>query len=529
MKKYSSATLSVFVFLTGFLFAMLLLQNLPFQFGDDLNTIHVAKGVPWQKLFLEILNPWTPAWYVHGAESTLTTRVFWTALNKALYQLFGYSPNAFWGLKAVGFAMTGHLGIAAVGSVLFYLLPPIYPSLAWISDPELIVQMFLLIAFYFFLRLYRETPGIRSVVVMAAVIGIASWLGMKVKETARIIPFVFLTFPLLDQRISYRKWLGAHVKNRILVILSLALLLTVIPWVKNPNLALDTRSGSTIFQMNPWGLFSIVPPLLSCLGSVLIVTLLIDGVSFAVGRPKNSTATEPAGAPTIFLFAGVWIGFCLLGFAMNFRSVETQRYLTTSLVPLTIFVIALWWRALRPVLTGIPSRFFRALVIIGCAAGFLIQVEFKNQRIHVGFKLDEIIFMRNYYSGTDIAEYKMTKKIYEDYFRDPDASWQELDRFYRGMAPTKPGEFGVRTKFWDAMWGDPPGEKEKAMLPYLEQTAQKWGAAYVLAFHDNLFQAEPRIQKIFEAKTDNGSLYSFLIARIKKKAFRNFYLYRYRI
>ena len=137
------------VFLIGVLFAFFLLQDLPFTFGDDLNVIHTARESSWGVLLRAVLNPFTPAWYVHGEECLLTTRAFETFLFKAVFQGFGYSPNAFQAVKVLGFAGCGLLisllvlwgtenrVVALAAAIFFYLLPPVYRSLSWIADLEI--------------------------------------------------------------------------------------------------------------------------------------------------------------------------------------------------------------------------------------------------------------------------------------------------------------------------------------------------------------------------------------------------------
>ena len=220
--------LASFVLVVGFAFGMLLLQNLPFTFGDDLNNIHFAKHTSWSVLLREVVNPFTPAWYVHGGKSLLATRAFEILLFKILVTLFGYAPNAFWSLKAIGYAGSGavicllltfftrNLWIGFAGSIFFFVFPPVYETVSWISDSEILAELCVLVTFFMYMYLYtdqKKRSAIEILPLILVLIGV-SWLGMKLRETARMVPFVLAAFLIVHQNTSILSWVRESKKMR---------------------------------------------------------------------------------------------------------------------------------------------------------------------------------------------------------------------------------------------------------------------------------------------------------------------------
>lgn len=508
------------VALFGILFSTVLLQNLPFTFGDDLNVIHTARTTSWIQLLRAVLNPITPAWYVHGAECLLTTRAFETLLFKLIFELFGYEPNAFLALKILSYTGSGILiflfvviftqrpGVALGASFFFYLLPPIYRSVSWITDLELTAQMFLLLCFFVFFRTYhaRETESPQRIFLRLFLLVASAWLGMKLKETVRIIPFVLLGFMVLHQRSRFLGWFSS-LKNRALFASACFLLIPVIPWRLSPEVALDSRSHTAIFHLNLPNVFQTLSPLVELLLPLfaLVMILLIVTRLQKPAQAKIFPQQMPSGA---FLFLTLWILPCLLGFALNFNVENNARYLTTPLIPLTILIFSLLGSSARH-LKGWRQHIFNTV--------FVVLLVIALQR-----NLDEVVFLRNYFGGVDIADYALTKKIYEDRFGSESATWQDLDDFWRGRKSPDRKEFReIRIKEWDRNMSEAVRPENLAAL------ASKWGAAYVLSFNDSLYTDTPEVQQIFRSTTANQSLYATLLPKIKKKTHRAIYLYKY--
>jgi hypothetical protein len=520
-----------FIFALGVLLALFLTQNLPFTFGDDLNVIHAAKSVSWGELLAQVANPLTPAWYVHGAESLLTTRAFETTIFKFLHGNFGYSPNAFWTLKALAFGglgaavflfvlgLTGNRWLSSGAAVFFYLLSPVHRSLSWIADPEIIVQMLVGISFVIFFRLYQDrTKGNLQWAGRLVGMILLSWLGIKTKETARIVPFVLAGFLLLRHHAGFPAWVLRNPKHALLALSCFALFIPVIPWKGAAGLALDERSHTAVFQLNPQALLRVIH---ETAGSVFnlsdksapvapyllfLAAASLIAVCFARGRGEPEFPRFRDG----LVLLAAWLALSTAGFMMNFKIEANVRYLTTLFVPLTIFLFSLLGKTFS--LLSKENRTIRRLVFgLGLVLFFWIL-----QR-----NLDEVISRRVSDNGSavDIADYVLTKKAYEHRYNVPDASWAELDGFYRGKPPSTGGEFGaIRIKEWDA------NQKHLAEPAHLAEVAREWGEVYVFSFRDDLYREQPQVRLLFQGTTDNRSVFNAVFKR-KKKARRNIYLY----
>jgi len=500
---------------------MLFLQNLPFTFGDDINNVHFVKTISWTPILRGVLNPFTPAWYVHGMDSLLTTRPFLTFLLKSLYELFGYNPNAFWCLKAASYAgvsaliclflilFTQQKWLGILGSVFFCLLPPVYRSISWISDSEIIAEFFLVISFFVFLRLYtaegrqKLSHSLLPVLVLIA----SAWLGMRLRETARMIPFVLTGFLLLHQNISLPQWLGQGSKNKLLFAVSLLLFFLVIPWDPAAGAQFDARSHLAIFNLRFDHLPQTLWPLFQTIGALLLLPIaMIIFILWRSGAKGDKTFWRKSSVP-LFFFT-IWSLFPLASFLLNFKVADNNRYLTTPLIPLILLTFTFF---------GNLSLEFNEKLRKYLRVGFLVVVLVSSQR-----NLDEIVFIRHFYGGIDIADYLLTKKAYEDRFNDPDASWEELDDFYAGRGLASKPEFQVaKIKEWD------PNMREEVKPENLAKLASKHGVVYVLSLTDGLFQNEPRVKQLWKTTTANGSFYSWIMPKIKKKTNRACYLYKY--
>ncbi len=534
MKKSAARGDLVLIFLIGFAFAFGLTQNLPFTFGDDLDIIETARQTSWSHFFKALASPITPRWVMFGAYNRLTTRVFQTLIFKVLYLLGGLEPNLFWAVQSFAFAgigcfiflflysETGNRGLGFAGSVFFFNLRPAYRTLCWISDSELIAEFLLLSAVFIFIRFYRKEDA-KKTSSEIFLFFIISWLAMKTKETVRTIPVVALVFIAFNQKRNFFTWFQKSQKNRLMVGLLLLLFATIIPWhpfqwppsepikvnANSPALGIQFRLES-LQALGAQMVKLFVPLLVSWMGCLLLM--------FLGSRPVSSS--RPTRDSSVFLyFCSIWAVLCLAASTVGFDIKGHPRYMITALIPLTIFFWSLYRKPLES-LWNSTLHWKKFLVILLVAVPIIFQVPLENGRMKIQSKMDEILFARNYFSGTDIADYLLTRKIVEDRFGLKEASWDDVEHFFHGKPPAQPGEFGgIRIKAWSL--------NEDWSLKRLERTAKTWGAVYILSFSNDLFLNVPVVKLLWEGTTDNGSFYSRWIPMIKKKTSRRIYLYKY--
>ncbi len=519
--------IALFILSAGILIWFFFLQNLPFTFGDDLNVIEYARNHSWSELIRSFLNPLTPALYVHGMESLGTTRALEPLLFKILFSLFGYQPNAFWMIKIIGVSVTsafiylllqrttGRIWLSLFASVLFLFASPMYRGIAWIADLEIIAQMGTVVAVFLFLKIYFSDEDSKDNLakwILYFVLMIASyWIGMKVKETGRLFPFISLGFIILDQNFKFLKWIASSKKNIVLLISIILLIFTVIPLGAPDASVLDERAKHATSNLNIENLLNIIwmNPLSrhipADLGSTFgwILYLLIPvGFIIVIIRLIQSRQYGTPHRMTLYFF--IWFMLALAGTTFGFNLENNERYLTVVLVPATL----LFFSILGLLLMNQPKKIFIVsyLILLGLM-GYSVQKNFSY-----------MIFMRNYYDSTNIVDWKATQIIYKDrYGKEP--SWQNLDDFYRGKPPYSAAEFHeIRFKEWD--------RSVPSDIKSLSPVAQKWNAAYVMSYDEGLYKNEPNAKLLMKSDTKNGSVYSAVMPKIKKKALKQFYVYK---
>jgi len=518
-----------FVFLFGLLGSFGLLQNLPFTFGDDLGIIDTGRQTSWSYLVRQIFNPQTPAWYAFGGDyNRLTTRVLQTFFFKVLYAGFGLRPNLFWLLQSLGFAGVGmglffflfletrNKALSVAGSVFFFLLPPVYRALSWISDPEIIAESFLVFSFLLFIYLDRTKPKAMAFWMGGVCLILAMWFGMKIKETVRIGPVVMLLYLALRERQNLFKWLRASPRHWFLFGVPALLLLSIIPWSNTGHLQLNPLSQKSAFHLSR---ANSLKALLSSLGMYYVPVLISLATVYFIPIRHSRKDAQGTYSFGLLLFFGVWTFICLAGTSLGFDFEHHPRYLTTVLIPLTLFSFALFKRPLALIQEWLLRwRYLTLALLLGFPV--LFQTSFEEHRLRVTSKLDEILFHRYYYGGLDTADFLLTQKLYEDRFHVPQASWKEIDDFFHAKPPGRPREFGeIRIKEWDP--------DQDVSLERLERTNREWGTAYVLSFNSDLEQKRPELNLLWQGQTDNRSLYSLAIGKLKKKAYRKVFLYKF--
>ena len=529
MIRVPRSLLPLIVFLSGFLFAFLLLQNLPFTFGDDLGIIAIAQRHSWRELLKSFLSPSTPAWFLLRSDlSSTSTRIVQTMLFKLLDQSFGLNPNAFWLLQELALGGLGLLTylllseasrgkiLPLAGAFFLYALPPVYQSVSWISDLEIVSLFFVTASFYVFLKFYRSKNGKINQMGQAILFFILAWTGMKVKETARIIPIVISLFLLLHQKGNFLKWLKQDLANKVIVLMLFVLLATMVPWRNMMPSAAANQSASLHLESSS---IAVLAENLTKLFAFPLVFLTLVSFTAFFWKLKSRNSQLPQWPRDVILFLGVWTAVCFMASLSGFSLKGQLRYLVTLLVPLTAFFFALLDRPF--IACWNFSRLFMKLLLATLLMSLVfVQIFIEGGRVKIESKLDEIAFIRNYFDGTDVADFLLMKKVYEDRFHIPNASWQEIYDFFHGRPPAHYGEFGgIRVKEWDPNADASPEQ--------LSKIAYVWGTAYVLSFNEGLYAGNSQIQLIWRSNTDVHSLYSTLIGKVKRKAYRQIFLYRY--
>lgn len=508
------------LFFLGLGFWMFLLQNLPFTFGDDLNVIHFANEHSWKELLLAFLSPLTPAFYVHGSASLASTRAFEPILFKSLFAIAGFSPNVFSLMKVLATSLTslvifllihkatGKKLISFLGALFFLTASPIYRGVAWIADLEMLAELGNVLCALCFLKLYLDNEKLKrpTQILLFLLLILCYWIGMKSKETGRLIPWVSLAFILAHQNVRIFSWLKSH---KLLTGTLLLLAATLIPWIPRRISVIDDQARHAISHFQPENLKYVlwanpgnehVPSdLVHAFGWILSGLFLAACFWIIIKYKQWQSAQRP-----YLLYFLIWTLAALAGTCLGFRLIQNERYLTVVLVPATCLVFSVLGISLETLRPFLARCAYIAITLISIAA--------------VQYNFDHVLFLRNFYDGINIADWKASERIYEDRFgREP--GWKELLDFYRGFAPYREGEFyETRIKEWDS--------STASDITSLRNIAKKWGQAYVISFKSDLYPGEDGVLQLASLDTSNGSLYTTLLSKIKKKTVRPFYLYK---
>jgi hypothetical protein len=252
-------------------------------------------------------------------------------------------------------------------------------------------------------------------------------------------------------------------------------------------------------------LFQIWPHLSELVG-VLFVGAAAAGCLRLFLKPEKPE--KVSNAP--LLFVAVWSAFCIGVFSLKFHVQGNPRYLMTPLIPVTLLGFLLYAKA-TSALGKIPSRVIHTVFIV------LTLIAAQSH-------FDEIVWHRNFYGGVEIADYKLSKKLYEDKFKDSNASWAEIDNLFRGKGLLSWAESGeIKIKEWDA------NIRTQLQDSHLQGVASRWGGAYILSFKSDLFENNSNASIIFKTDTTNNSVFSWVLPKVKKKAERSAYLYKYTV
>lgn len=514
------------VFFGFFFFAFILLQNLPFTFGDDLNIVYVAKTTSWSKLFGEFFHPFTQALYVHGLHCQLSTRVFQTIIFKLSYLLGGYQANFFWFHKAVGYGVCC-LGVFLItafyaqrilpgllAAIFFGFCAPVMMTTAWLADSEIVAQAFLVMSLFFFIRLVspQETGGGARWFLLMAGYFLAAWMAMKLKETARIIPMITLGYLILTWR--HCGVFGKRLKVALLVA-SGFLLLSIIPGFRDTSVVVDERSAEAVRELSFSGLLTLSVSLLDYFFiPLLLICFFLLLFTFKRAGQRILLILSSCKNPLLIILI-FWALFSMSGFMLKFDVSSNPRYITTPLIPWTILIFVVLSSVLEQLRVIVRNKIVLVAlsVLVGAACFFQGFPGSKNG--FFTFKLDEVLYVRNFWGGTDIAIHKMAGRVYSDYFNGAESEWLKLHDFYH---VDKKRFTEMQLKEWDA--------NQRFDLNELSKSMEEWGAIYVYSFNPDLENKYLWLNKIYESTTDNGSIYSMLIQKVKKKAVRRFYLYK---
>ena len=333
-------------------------------FDNDYDWIASAR-IGWIEILGQVFNPISEDW---GFEN----RPVQVLCFKALYALFGYTPVPYYAFKALLFSgvvcsiaffcLRAELGprVAFTAAGIFTLSSPVFSSLLWISDFELLAQLTILAAFGSFLAQERrnlyDNDRYRFYLYQAGIF-LLLLLGHHTKGSAKLIPAILFGYLLLHRR---------HTLKRYLPLLGL-MALAVVPFLSLdpvPPFAPFAQDQSQGWMWKPANLTTLAillvgnahpfagtagPGVAYSLLGVLCPVLLWAGLAatgLLVYRWREHQPLAP-GARAAVVLTLVWLCGVVLSFSafprlpLGFMA----RYVTGALVPASILVALLLSRA----------------------------------------------------------------------------------------------------------------------------------------------------------------------------------------
>jgi hypothetical protein len=224
---------SIFFLVAGFL--IFLVQGLPAGDLDDWDKIILAKELPWETFTSSFLTPWSQsqnwAGQIDRYDEIQYKRIILPILLKLSQQLFGQSFFAMYALTKVFFfagsvtlvfiflAQAVPWALAFIGALCFLFVPAHFSHALWIADPATISYFFLFLGILFFLLIQKNirSHGTKAQFInLLAALFLASWVGVKAKETMLVLPLIVFIWSLL----TFRSW-KIHPKRYLLLNLAM--------------------------------------------------------------------------------------------------------------------------------------------------------------------------------------------------------------------------------------------------------------------------------------------------------------------
>ncbi len=324
-------------------------------FDNDYDWISQAQS-DWSEILQDIFRPMPRDW---GFQN----RPLQVLCFKMIYTFFGYDPGPYYAFKCFLFALVTCgicvfcLGLGfgrAVGftsAAIFALSSPVFSSTLWVSDFELLAQLFILSAFscFLFLENHRcfEENRVKFYLLQGFTLLFAI-LGHAAKGSAKIVPFVVLGFLLVYNR--------RHVKRHLLLVI--LILLTIVPLVQLLDDPIPPFAPFSEDQSNGWmwrpanlttlhilifgdvnilsGSDDFAYSLLGAFSPVLLWSLVVAAAFlFYIRRWPSAQSTQIRRS---IVFCSIWLAVVIVSLSAFPRLPYEfmSRYVTVVLVPASV-------------------------------------------------------------------------------------------------------------------------------------------------------------------------------------------------
>lgn len=356
-KDLKITLLGVFICIFAILIAMFLTQGIPISHTNLRGHLVGNTGrVATTASLLALVN-------IFQRDVGMFDRPIRDLTQKARYYIFGYNSTGYHFLNALIFSLAiwmiflfcyRYFCSALIGMFagLFYIFsPPVWHQLPTLEENSVLTELFVIIAFYLFLRYYLDNikadrhPKRRFVLNNVAIF-VATLLGIKTKGSASIIFPVLLIFILLDNRRRLRNYLGLLIALFVISVPILGIIMKLFgaEGLKS-GIVLDPHKIYKLIFVNPDYSPSFGPSLFSTATPFLLILAILGLIVFLFGQklkklrlflPEKDFAIGE-NERRMFLFVILWALAAALLY-IGYPPESEPRYLVSVLVPFSILI-----------------------------------------------------------------------------------------------------------------------------------------------------------------------------------------------
>lgn len=374
-KKYALVAIVSFTIL----FTLFYTEGLQFDsiVKDDLYIISYAQDTSWKDLIGFMASP-LDFRDIYGIDTGYKERPLNVILLKATLPVFGLEPYAYYFLDAIVLSLLAaliflflheyHKSLWCMLAPMFFVaLPMVGVSMVWLAETSTLVELFIALAFFIFLKSYFSVKKSAAHTIMLNVLLFMTTLcALKVKQNAITIIPVIILFLLLTEpkRIKeYALFLAASIFYVHRVFFQSAGG-SLSPWrmIKNTLMVLfqNPNTGFThepISFFSPLGMFfNVSGSLFGSLGFFLSWLFVILLVAYAYKFFREKQYNKMAKKEKFILFVIIWLAFEILLVDTMYLSHQI-RYFIWSIVPFILLVFMIIFEFFR-------NRWVRILFII---------------------------------------------------------------------------------------------------------------------------------------------------------------------
>ena len=531
MLTFKKSLLPLFLLVITVLLYYFLTEGLPFTIGDDLNNFYLVIHAEWPQILKEALNPISPGWHANNIESLLSTRAFNSLIFKILYELFGLNHSLLHLFKAVLLGIlvasfyqllydaTKDRLVAFLAAFIIPFLPPVYESVSWIVEMEIVSQICIVLSFFVFFHLYHhyEMMSNKKFLISVILIILISWVGIENRETAKMIPVVLLSFLVFHKNFEMIPWLTSGKRPRIILASVFFLFVFIIPrsrpdYVNHPYSLTVTSGpfftwGRFLRQVNPSrmleGIHQIFYPdpnqmlAWSLGGAILWVIFLLMSMNYYKKQCYSLKFTNSKERPAALSLSILWLALSLFPFLLNLEI--QRRYFMIPIIPVMFIVgIFISYRNLLG---------WKGKALLANISGLLGLVI-----IFLGFF--GLIYLRRNMNKKDIIAYGAANAIYKNYtgYEGPDSNENIMELYSSDKVLPAGGYNKIKIADWD--YGDEFGVESARELIKESLNSQK--RVYLIVQKTNKNYTRLGGQLIADVPSLNKSFFTEFLKIIKR-------------